>query len=453
MIPFKFVEYIRQFIDSNGLDTEIRKANINISAELEEFGKIFISVAKQSTSAKFLIPPDETYPDWDLDVYPKEFKALMDDKNRLFCGRDFVFEAIRDFVEKEKKGYFTVIGDAGMGKSAIAAQYVLRYKCPCYFNVFTEGRNKPEKFLASIRQQLIKRYSLQNAETDNLQTLLQKTSEELKGQKLVIVVDALDEVKQKENSNLLDLPQILPDGIYFLLTRRPYNQKTKRLNLSPETHSDELDLRIHKYQILSQEDVKEYLQLFLENDKNDKNKLSNWLEERKIYDDIFIQEVVVKSENNFMYLRYVLPAIANGEYDDLKLSDFPKGLTDYYNSHWDRMKMKDKNKEIEVFVLFILMQSNTSPTCKIITEIIKKKEEFKEVEELEVERILAGWCEYLKEQKIEEEVCYSIFHASFLDFLRKKVELKENRKIFEDIKKNMNIFLYRNDEINKILNS
>lgn len=192
--PFKFVENIRQFIDSNGLDTDIRKANINISAELEEFGEIFISVAKRSTSAKFLIPPDQTYPHWDLDVYPKEFKALISEKTRLFCGREFVFEAIRDFLENEKKGYFTVIGDAGMGKSAIAAQFVSFYKCPCYFNVFTEGRNKTEKFLASIRQQLIKRYSLKNAETDNLQTLLQKTSEELKGQKLVIVVDALDEV-------------------------------------------------------------------------------------------------------------------------------------------------------------------------------------------------------------------------------------------------------------------
>ncbi|MEJ6482604.1 NACHT domain-containing protein, partial [Nostoc punctiforme UO1] len=254
--PFKFVEYIRQFIDSNGLDTEIRKANINISAELEEFGEIFISVAKLSTSAKFLIPPDETYPDWDLDVYPKEFKALMDEKIRLFCGREFVFEAIRDFIEKEKKGYFTVIGDAGMGKSAIAAQFVLFYKCPCYFNVFAEGRNKQEQFLPSIRQQLIKRYSLKNAETDNLQTLLQKTSEELKGQKVVIVVDALDEVEQEKNSNLLDLPQNLPDGVYFLLTRRPYNKDKKRLSVN--TPYRELNLKDEE----SQKDIEEYLHLF-----------------------------------------------------------------------------------------------------------------------------------------------------------------------------------------------
>jgi len=190
--PFEFVKYIRNFIDKDtDLKTDICKANINISAELEEFGKVFISVAKRSTSTKFLIPPDQTYPDWDLDVYPKEFKALISEKIRLFCGRKFVFQVIIDFVEKEKKGYFTVIGDAGMGKSAIAARYVLSTTFPCYFNIFAEGRNKPEKFLASIRQQLIKRYSLQNADNADLRTLLQKVSEELNGQKLVIVVDAL----------------------------------------------------------------------------------------------------------------------------------------------------------------------------------------------------------------------------------------------------------------------
>ncbi|WP_292767339.1 hypothetical protein [Nostoc sp. NOS(2021)] len=36
-----------------------------------------------------------------------------------------------------------------MGKSAIAAKYVLATKFPCYFNVFAEGRNNPEKFLAN----------------------------------------------------------------------------------------------------------------------------------------------------------------------------------------------------------------------------------------------------------------------------------------------------------------
>ena len=63
-----------------------------------------------------------------------------------------------------------------MGKSAIAAKYILLTKLTVYFNIFAEGLNKPEDFLASIHQQLIKRYSLQNAEKADLhlRTLLDK---------------------------------------------------------------------------------------------------------------------------------------------------------------------------------------------------------------------------------------------------------------------------------------
>ncbi|BBD59810.1 hypothetical protein NIES2109_26010 [Nostoc sp. HK-01] len=114
---FGFVENTKKFLNQNSeLKTQIIHSKINFSAELEEFGETFIAVAKQTKSSKY-----QPYPDWNLDVYPKEFKALIFEKTRLFCGRDFVFKAINKFFATQPKGYFTVIGDAGMGKSAIAA--------------------------------------------------------------------------------------------------------------------------------------------------------------------------------------------------------------------------------------------------------------------------------------------------------------------------------------------
>lgn len=171
--PFEFLEDVNKFLkEKPKLKQEIVNSKINLSAELEEFGEIFISVAKRTTSSKFA-----PYPDWDLDVLPKEFKALILDRTHLFCGRKFVFEAFNNFLQTKSKGYFTVIGDPGMGKSAIASKYILAKKCPCYFNIFAEGRNKPEQFLASIRKQLIKRYALQNVDNADLRTLLQKASD------------------------------------------------------------------------------------------------------------------------------------------------------------------------------------------------------------------------------------------------------------------------------------
>lgn len=422
--PFQFVENTKKFINQNNvLKTQIITAKINFLAELEEFGEAFIAVAKQTKNSKY-----QPYPDWNLDVYPKEFKALIFEKTRLFCGRDFVFKAIQKFFTTQPKGYFTVIGDAGMGKSAIAAKYILATKFPCYFNVFAEGRNKPEQFLASIRQQLIKRYSLQNADNADLRTLLQKTSEELKGQKLAIIVDALDEVEQEGNGNLLDLPQNLPDGIYFLLTRRPYNQETKRLTLSPDTPGEELDLTKSDYSALSQEDVKEYIQLFLQNDY----KLRNWIQERNICEDNFTQEIAVKSENNFIYLRYLLPGISEGKYNDLTLKGLPQGLQDYYTTHWHRMGMDKESNENKVKTLYILVERGEPISLNMIAEILDE-------DEYEVKSVLNDWIEYVtpKINPDEEKIYYSIYHRSFLEFLKGQDKLGKGRKLFREVNQSM----------------
>ncbi|WP_373524945.1 transcriptional regulator [Nostoc sp.] len=315
-----------------------------------------------------------------------------------------------------------------MGKSAIAAKYVLATKFPCYFNVFAEGRNKPEKFLASIRQQLIKRHSLQNADNADLRTLLQKASEELKGQKLVIVVDALDEVEQEGNGNLLDLPQNLPDGVYFLLTRRLYNQETKRLNLSPDTPVDELDLTKSDYTALSQEDVKEYIHLFLKND----HKLKSWINERNISEDNFTQEIAVKSENNFIYLRYLLPGISEGKYNDLTLKGLPQGLQDYYTTHWNRIGMDNESNEKKVKILYILVERGEPISINMIAEILDE-------DEYEVKSVLNDWVEYVtpKVNEDEQKTYYSIYHRSFMEFLKGQDKLGKGRKLFKEVNKSM----------------
>jgi hypothetical protein len=121
-----------------------------------------------------------------------------------------------------------------MGKSSIVAKYVSEHKSPCYFNILVERRNRPELFLKSIRQQLIDRYQLPNSADADLPTLLAKVAGKLTaGERLVIAVDALDEVEQEPGENLLHLPTTLPDNVYFLLTRRPYHLGKKRLSVSP----------------------------------------------------------------------------------------------------------------------------------------------------------------------------------------------------------------------------
>jgi lambda repressor-like predicted transcriptional regulator len=359
---------------------------------------------------------------------PPEFESLIAEKTKIFCGRRFVFDTFGQFITKNPCGYFTIVGDAGMGKSSIAAKYVSDHQSPCYFNILVERRNRPELFLKSIRRQLIDRYQLQDSEDADLPNLLAKVSAKLSlGDRLVIAIDALDEVEQEAGENLLHLPTTLPNNVYFLLTRRPYNIGKKRLSVSPGVPVKELDLTDSKYVNFNQLDIKEYIRFFINEDSECKDGLRKWIQERRIPDASFVEQVADKSENNFMYLRYVLPAIAKGDYDDLSLKQLPDGLQEYYQNHWVRMGMDAKPGQLMEIVLYILLEIGTPIPCEMIAGIAG-------VDECDVAKVLENdWIEYLKKQNVEGEICYRIYHASFLDFLKAKREMDAKRKIFKEV--------------------
>ena len=435
--PSDFINNAESFLDWNILGDEIRAAQINIRPEIEKFYRQFVSVAKRTRKPSEVIGDQNFQKLPEQSPYPDEFKSLIEEKIKSFCGRKFVFSAFQEFCKNNPNGYFTVIGNAGMGKSAIAAKYVRDRHLPCYFNIIAEGRNRPEQFLSSIRQQLINRYNLvdRDAKDADLSTLLVKASKKLSPDKpLVIVVDALDEVEQEPGAgNILFLPETLPERVYFFLTRRPYTADKKRLRLS--VPSQELDLRKIEYQELNTEDIKGYIRLFLNQDEQHQDALRKWIVERDISTDKFIEQVAARSDNNFMYLRYVLPAIASGLYDDLSLQQLPSGLEDYYRIHWVRMGMDDKPQELKVMILFILVEIATAIPCEMIAEIVDR-------DEYDVQSVLEEWVEYLKQQVIEGETCYSIYHASFLDFLKGKRELKTTRKLFREVNQRIVDYLY-----------
>ncbi|MBE8971017.1 NACHT domain-containing protein [Nostocales cyanobacterium LEGE 12452] len=370
-------------------------------------------------------------------IIPAEFEPLIKEKIRSFCGRKFVFDAFDDFLKEYPKGYFTVIGDAGMGKSAIAAKYVYENKAICYFNVLQERNNSPELFLKSIRQQLTNRYQLENTENDELSALLIKASAKISdGERLVIVIDALDEVEQEPGAeNILYLPKTLPDKVYFLLTRRRYETNKKRLYIEGVKHQD-LDLTASKYDQLNRDDIQAYITFILNDISDYKDGLRNWIQEKNIADETFVEQVATKSENNFMYLRYVLPGIAKGDYQDLSLKQLPDGLQEYYQVHWERMGMDAKPQEVKVFILFILVEIGTPIPCEMIAAIAKQ-------DEYGVEEVLKEWVEYLKQQDIKGEICYSIYHASFLDFLKAQRLLDSKRKLFLEVNQRIADYLIR----------
>jgi signal recognition particle GTPase len=73
--------------------------------------------------------------------YPTQFQQVILEKSQNFSDRPFIFTAITDFLHRHKRGYFTIVGVPGSGKSAILAKYARENSDVVYLNVGVWGSN------------------------------------------------------------------------------------------------------------------------------------------------------------------------------------------------------------------------------------------------------------------------------------------------------------------------
>lgn len=345
---------------------------------------------------------------------PTQFQSLIADKTEDFVGREYVFKAIDEFIKNNSKGYYTIIGDPGQGKSAILAKYVQNNGCIAHFNVLLQGPNRAEQFLESVCSQLIERYQLpydtlpSNTTEDGevLGQLLDEAAQKRNGEAIIIAVDALDEVDEnsyRDAANILYLPAHLPDGVYFILTRR----RDVEVPLTSFVPMEILSLL--DYQTDSERDVRTYIG----NRVHRSEELRQRIDKRKESITEFTEKIASKSENNFMYLRYVLIDIESGEYQDLTLEQFPQGLQGYYDFHWRRMGMTAKPLPVEKIKVVYILGEVREPVSR------RKICDFSGEDKYAVQQVLNEWKQFLHEL-IKEEKRYSVYHSSFRDFLHRK---------------------------------
>ena len=349
-----------------------------------------------------------------LPSWRSRFQALIDDKTKDFVGRTYVFDAIANFLTNQPNGYFIIEGDPGMGKSAILAEYVRRTGCVAHFNVQGEYETV-EEFLKTLRAELTGRYKLAPppipADVKQygsfLNELLAEVAQNRNGERVVIAIDALDEVdsaNQPTTGNILHLPRYLHEGIYFLMTRR------RGVEIPFITDAPQELFKMMDYKNQSREDVRTYIN----NRANGSELLRQRIAERGETETDFIDKITDKSENNFMYLVYVLQGIENGLYQDLSLEMFPQGLEQYYEFHWRDMGMTAKPRPVtKINIVYHLAESHQPLSRQLVAEYVDELE-------LTVQEVLDEWEQFLHKQSVEQETCYSVYHASFRDFLHRK---------------------------------
>jgi hypothetical protein len=367
-----------------------------------------------------------------LDPEHYQLRNLLIDKTRDFVGREYVFTAINDFLQNHSSGYFIIEGDPGLGKSALLAEYVRRTGCIAHFIVRSQGIVKTSQFLESVCAQLIvdcglPYVALPRDATQNsafLEKLLTEASAQLHpGEQIVIAVDALDEaeaVGQSDCANILCLPSTVPDGVYFLLTKRSIE-----IPLVTQAPRTSLNMMLHAAE--NRHDVELYLEQSVK-----RNRLRDWIAMQQLSAADFVTRLAELSESNFMYLRYVLPALETGEYQNLDIGKLPQGLTGYYEDHWRRMGMTTKPlPRLKITVVYIMCEVQLPMSCAMISEILVRNNFA--ADEFTVQEILDEWKQFLHEQIAEESKRYSVYHASFRDFLYRKDIVQKAGVTIKDI--------------------
>jgi hypothetical protein len=346
-----------------------------------------------------------------------KFDTLIFEKTKDFVGRQFVFDALDSFLSIEKSGYFVIRGEPGIGKSALMGQLVKTRNLIHHFNVIQQNIRLPELFLGNVCAQLIERYQLDLKIPDEpmgssvlLEQCLRQAAANSANQPIIIALDALDEAEWRllpPRVNVHFLPAILPEGVYVIVTTRPDKdiplQVVSRcdLDIEPDIEGNLLD--IHDY---------------LENYAR-RNEIQERIKEWRITDTDFVNELLQKSQGNFMYLRYVLPEIEGGKLGRDGIGELPKGLQDYYRSHWAQMKEEvggdfEETHEKVICVLAVM----TEPVS------LDEVSDWTKIERREVQRIVQAWEPFLLDSTFKDENLYRLYHASFADFLAKLVDLR-----------------------------
>jgi hypothetical protein len=383
---------------------------------LKEIGR---DVKDIKADVKLLLQETTRQADSRLDRHSINFDTLIAEKTNGFVGRQFVFDALDAFLTEEQSGYFVIRGEPGIGKTALLGQLVKTRKLIHHFNVIQQNIRLPELFLGNVCAQLITRYQLSHLTIPEepmrssvlLEQCLHEAAANPANQPIILVLDSLDEAEWRmlpPRVNVHYLPPALPKGVYVVVSTRPDKDiplevmSRRDLDIEPDLAGNLLDIRA-----------------YLENDAR-KSGLQARLSEWGIAAEDFVTELLHKSQGNFMYLRYVLPAIEAGQLGRGGIGELPKGLEAYYRSHWAQMKEEvgGNFKETHERVICVLA---------VMTEPVSLDEvsDWTKIERREVRLIVQAWEPFLLESVSNDEQLYRLYHASFAEFLAKQVDLRD----------------------------
>lgn len=353
------------------------------------------------------------------------FNQRIEELTETFKGRLTERATIKKFVTTKQKGFLSIQGNPGIGKSALIAQ------------VYKDLTNSEEKLPIQLVEYFIRRGTSQAEVSYLINYLLKKTDEffpagkeiraegqttwELQQQlynkwtafgeiespfKIIFLIDGLDE--GVENDILKYLPRENFNNILFMYGSRPggHQQLDKFWGELSVEHHQKIELGG-----LSKEDIRALLYEVANKYEIDKD--SAWID--------YLQK---RSEGNPLYLKLLCNAIEEGSIAINDVDALPKEIDDYYKAILQRYaQMPDGDHLLNSLFVFAAARDYLTPMH--LSEILG----FGPATQTNV---LSTLVEVLYENPMTENVLdYQLFHESLREYLKKdratevaKAELK-----------------------------
>jgi hypothetical protein len=353
-----------------------------------------------------------------------DFQQLIDSAARDFIGRREVFTALQAFQTGQACGYFEIVADAGLGKTALAAEIVRRYKAIPFFASASRGLTFARQFLTHLSAALITHYRLPYdhvpARGGDDSTFFASVLEQATGttqDQIWIVVDALDEAEPPpRGANPLLLPAHLPTRAYVVVTHRPGG----RLWTQPDTPRVSYELQADARE--QEADVEEFVRRRATDDDTIKTALASV--SPAVLPEQFVSRLVKASRGNFMYVSYVLGDITtrNAEGTLLDLERLPDGLQGYYERFWSDMQEAKAEGWADWKGLYRPIIERLAVAAEAVTAQWLGAEVGRDADEVR-ERALERWTRLLSHETVDGREVWRVVHQSFADFLEQKVDV------------------------------
>jgi hypothetical protein len=413
-----------------------------------------------------------------------DFTDYINDRTRNFTGREWVFENISNWLsDPNGSRYFLLTGEPGSGKTAIAAR----------LTQFTTGEEKnqrfaqgflravhfcsardsisvdPKNFVEAIALQLaqIPAYANFLKEIDTKQVNIQITQNvgvvtnstvqgvvinnlDVSGimsaqeafnltvlnplealykqgfsEPIVILVDSLDEaLTHVGETKIVDLLSKIPQSLKarFILTSRKETQiESEFIGIK------ELFLSATEFEDINQDDIKTYVKKRLQDQtlSPQLNVNLDWKEQKAT-------EISKLSEGNFLYVRFLLDAIADDQQSITELGNLPKGLDALYFDSLRRVVKLGKKDWGNIYApyLGVLSVAQEGLTVSQLQAFTHQSESVT----LECLNDLRQFVDEIKPESGKSSIQkYKFYHQSVIDFLGRRlitIDDKEQNNLY-----------------------